>query len=203
MSRCNHHTRNYVWMNKRQQEAFSKAWVELDRKNLDESDRKTSEEFADEWLSGRDLRNDPGGVLERFVLACRRHGIRITYLRKPSGTPDDPGGEMYETEWYRAEVFGSYWPAFHSHAEGKKPKARRTYRTREERLQMKADYRFRCIEAHKHALKRAPKVKKRKLTPGKLLPTVAKPVVWRPKMISTEVLRAFRNWTPPSGRQPS
>jgi hypothetical protein len=63
-------------------------------------------------------------------------------------------------QWHRAEYAGSFWPAFLNHAELKKPAAERTYRTREERFQMKSNYRTACMERHRDWFRRNPEGKK-------------------------------------------
>ena len=187
MSRCNSRTHGYVWLTKRLHAAFSRALVDLDRKPLTPDQRRTVDQFDDQWRSGRDLRNDEDGILDRFVQACKQHQVRIAYMRRPrpckdlieeehllsmqrypSGRRKKPLASMYEALWHSPEYMGAYWPVFSKMADGN-----RINLTREERRQITADYRIEIMEQRKDELDR-PRTKKRKLIPGKLL---AKPSV--------------------------
>ena len=132
MSRCNDFTNRFIAMNKREQRAFTLAYVWLARKpNLTESERRTLVTFKQVWFGGKDFVQNR--TYEFFLATCKRHGIKIRFMKKPQQTGrKGERGAMVEVEW-SVEANGSYWPAL------KTGKGER--REVADLIRMKADYR--------------------------------------------------------------
>ena len=111
MSRYSAYTHWFVLMNKREQEAWTKAFVWLAIKPyLTMSERRTLTEFERVWFAGKDFTADR--TYDWFLAACQRHRVTIQFMRKPPevGRRGERGA-MGEVEWTKPEVDGSYWPA--------------------------------------------------------------------------------------------
>jgi hypothetical protein len=133
MSRCNDFTNWFIAMNKREQRAFTLAYVWLARKpNLTESERRTLVTFKQVWFAGKDFMQNR--TYEYFIAICKRHAIKIGFMKKPRETGrKGERGAMVEVEW-SVEVNGSYWPAM-KNGQGKR-------REVADLVRMKADYRL-------------------------------------------------------------
>jgi hypothetical protein len=133
MSRCSDYTNWFVCMNRREQRAFTLAFVWLALKpNLTMSERRTLETFEKVWLAGKDF--VLGRTFSYFITLCQIHHVTIRFPKKPSdtGRRGEKGG-MIDTDWTVPEVNGSYWPAM-KNGQGER-------RSNADLVQMKADYR--------------------------------------------------------------
>lgn len=133
MSRYSAYTHWFVLLNKREQEAFTLAFVWLALKpNLTMSGRRTLTEFERVWFAGKDFY--PDRTFEFFVATCRRHHVKIEFMRKPEEVGRrGERGVMAPAQWDKAEADGSYWPAS-KHSDG-------TKKTAEEIIAEKAKFR--------------------------------------------------------------
>jgi len=134
MSRYSAYTHWFILLNKREQEAFTKAFVHLAMKPLSMSERKTMTAFERVWFAGKDF--TPDRTFAYFVDMARRHHVRIEFNKKPeeAGRRGEKGA-MRRVEWTNPEVNGSYWPA--SKKDGEK-------RGVDETVRIKAKYRTRA-----------------------------------------------------------
>lgn len=114
VSKCNPKTGHRVLMSKREQEAFTQAYVILaSRGILGTDERKTLRKFRDTWFKGNDFDGRPGyfGTLHYFVELAAKYKVPIQYMRRPSARRGHPAGEMYLAQWSEPDLDGSCWPA--------------------------------------------------------------------------------------------
>lgn len=114
MSKCNPKTKFRVLMSKREQAAFTRAYVVLaSRGILDSESRKTLRTFRDAWFRGDDLQRLDGKrtILDFFVALAAKYKVPIQFMRRPSVRRGQPAGEMYLCQWTVPEFDGSCWPA--------------------------------------------------------------------------------------------
>lgn len=110
MSRYSAYTHWFILLNKREQVAFTLAFVWLATKpNLTMSERRTLAEFERVWFAGKDF--TPDRTFDFFIAACRRHRVKIEFMRKPPelGRRGERG-MMQMVEWDQPEATGAYWP---------------------------------------------------------------------------------------------
>jgi hypothetical protein len=137
MSRCNDYTNGFVCMNRREQRAFTLAFVWLALKpNLTRAERRTLETFEKVWLAGRDFTEDR--TFSFFVTLCKLHHVPIRFKKKPSDTGRrGEKGAMVDADWTGPEPNGSFWPAMKDGQGEKRPNA--------DLVEMKKQYRTEVI----------------------------------------------------------
>lgn len=135
MSRKNEYTNGFVEMNKREQAAWTRAFVHVAIKSgLTMSERRTLGEFERVWEGlGSDFTEDR--TYDMFLALCQRHQVPIRFMRKPSdlGRKGEKGA-MEMVEWTKPDKNGSHWPP-HKDKDGNK-------RTNEEMRRLKREYRL-------------------------------------------------------------
>jgi hypothetical protein len=135
VSRKNEYTNGFIEMNKREQAAWSRAFVRVAIKpGLTMSERRTLCEFERVWEGlGSDFTEDR--TYDMFLALCQRHHVPIRFMRKPPDTGRrGEKGAMVEVEWTTPEKNGSYWPP-HKDKDGNR-------RTFEEMRRLKREYRI-------------------------------------------------------------
>jgi hypothetical protein len=122
-------TGGFTLTNRREQEAFTIASVELEaiRTNLTKRERELLASFDQRWDHGDDFKPS-NSVYRAFHSLCAEHGVKITY-QKRSGT-----GPMEPVEWVEPVDSGSWWPS-------EEPDYKK-------RIEMKAEFRQRIRRQH-------------------------------------------------------